>query len=78
MSTEQRLRDIAKQNGYRIEKNGDSYILIDERSNAIMFYYDNVDLDTIAKFFEEPIDPRSGRPRSFSRTIGKLKQHICM
>jgi hypothetical protein len=49
------IRQIAKREGFSLEKHGeDSYRLINERLNVIVFGLDGVPLETIASFLEKP------------------------
>jgi len=55
MQREYAIRQTAKREGYRLEKQGDeSYRLINERLNVIVFGLDGVPLETIASFLEKP------------------------
>src|SRR5450759_3210279 len=55
MQREYAIRQIAKREGFSLEKHGeDSYRLINERLNVIVFGLDGVPLETIASFLEKP------------------------
>ena len=55
MQREYAIRQTAKREGYRLEKQGDeSYRLINERLNVIVYDLDGVPLETIASFLEQP------------------------
>lgn len=55
MQREHAIRQIAKREGYRLEKRDDkSYRLINERLNVVVYDLDGVPLETIASFLERP------------------------
>ena len=53
MQREYAIRQIAKREGYRLEKKGDeSYRLINARFNVVVYQLDGVPLEKIAAFLE--------------------------
>ena len=51
MQREYSIRQLAKHQGYRLEKQGDSsYRLIHQRLNVIVYRLDGVPLETVASF----------------------------
>ena len=64
MQREYAIRQTAKREGYRLEKQGDeSYRLINERLNVIVYDLDGVPLETIASFLEQP-ESRANSPEA--------------
>jgi hypothetical protein len=57
MQREHAIRQLAKLEGYRLEKKGDdSYRLINARFNVAVYHHDGVPLEKIAEFLERRID----------------------
>jgi hypothetical protein len=50
---EHAIRQLAKLEGYRLEKKDDSYRLINARFNVAVFQLDGVSLERIAAFLEK-------------------------
>jgi hypothetical protein len=51
MQLEFATRQLAKREGYRLEKNGDeSYRLINARFNVVVYHLDGVPLEKVAAF----------------------------
>ena len=54
MQREHAIRQLAKLEGYRLEKKGDeSYRLINARFNVAVYQHDGVTLEKIAEFLEK-------------------------
>jgi hypothetical protein len=54
MQREHAIRQLAKREGYRLEKKGDdSYRLINARFNVAVYQHDRVPLEKIAAFLEQ-------------------------
>jgi hypothetical protein len=67
MQREYAIRQIAKREGYHLEKQGDgSYRLINQRLNVIVYRLDGVPLETIASFLEQP-ESRANSPGAHHR-----------
>jgi len=55
MQLEFATRQLAKREGYRLEKNGDeSYRLINARFNVVVYHLDGVPLEKVSAFLEQP------------------------
>jgi hypothetical protein len=55
MQREYAIQQIARREGYRLEKAGDDgYRLINARLNIVVYHLDGVPLDAIASFLEMP------------------------
>src|ERR1035437_8899286 len=71
MQREYAIRQIAKREGFSLEKHGeDSYRLINERLNVIVLGLDGVPLETIASFLETQkmrANPRAAHQRGATR-----------
>ncbi len=53
MQREFATRQLAKREGYRLEKNGDkSYRLVNARFNVVVYQLDGVPLEKVAEFLE--------------------------
>jgi hypothetical protein len=51
MQREYSIRQLAKRQGYRLERQGDSrYRLIHERLNVVVYHLDGVPLEAVASF----------------------------
>ena len=67
MQREYAIRQTAKREGYRLEKKaGESYRLINERLNVIVYDLDGVPVETIASFLEQP-ESRANSPGAHHR-----------
>ena len=67
MQHEYAIRQIAKREGYRLEKKGgESYRLINERLNVIVSSLDGAPLEKIAAFLEQPAS-RANTPDAHHR-----------
>ena len=67
MQREYTIRQIAKREGYRLEKKGgESYRLINERLNVIVSSLDGAPLEKIAAFLEQPTS-RANLPDAHQR-----------
>ncbi len=55
MQREYSIRQLAKREGYRLEKKSDdSYRLINARFNVVVYQLDGVPLEKVATFLEQP------------------------
>ena len=67
MQREFAIRQLAKREGYRLEKKrGESYRLINERLNVIVSGLEGVPLEKIAAFLEQPAS-RANSPDAHHR-----------
>jgi hypothetical protein len=67
MQREFAIRQLAKREGFRLEKKGgESYRLINERLNVIVSSLDGVPLEKIASFLEQP-ESRANSPGGHHR-----------
>jgi hypothetical protein len=67
MQREYTIRQIAKREGYRLEKKGDdSYRLINARFNVVVYHLDGVPLERIATFLAQP-ESRANSPDAHHR-----------
>ena len=64
MQREHAIRQLAKLEGYRLEKKGDdSYRLINARFNVAVYQYDGVALEKIAEFLEKRESEKNSKAR---------------
>ena len=67
MQREFAVRQLAKREGYRVEKQGDeSYRLINARLNVVVYKLDGVPLEAVASFLGQR-ESRSNAPDSHHR-----------
>jgi hypothetical protein len=67
MQREFTIRQLAKHEGFRLEKkSGESYRLINGRFNVVVYQLDGVPLEKIASFLERP-ESRTNFPGAYRR-----------